>query len=116
MTESSIDPEYRVIEFERSDEAAGFIAALARQLSSPQAARGPDSGGAVEVFSRSGPDHVEVFLSGSAFAAAQRAFSPIPDSRAVSRNEIPVDRTLIIDGMNPVAMGIDDVAPRLQPE
>lgn len=115
MTDSSIDPEYRVIEFERSDEAVGFIAALSRQLSSPQSSRGPDSGGAVEVFSRSGPGHVEVFLSGPAFAAAERAFSPVPASRAVSRSEIPVDRTLIIDGMNPVAMGIDDVAPRLQP-
>lgn len=110
----SYDPDaYHAIAFTSPEEAAGFIAALSRKLGSPEASLDRESPGVVEVLARTTATAVEVYLSGPAFAAAHHAFSPLPESREINRNAIPLDRTLIIDGMNPVAMGMDDVAPRL---
>ncbi|HEX6628644.1 MAG TPA: GNAT family N-acetyltransferase [Gemmatimonadaceae bacterium] len=104
--------EFHVLEFEHHDEAAAFVAALSRILSSPSRAR--DDAQAVEVWARS-PVHkesVKLFLSDRALETAQGAFSPVPAHKTVSRQSLP-DECFLIIGDNVAAWGADEASARL---
>ena len=104
--------EFHVLEFEHHDEAAAFVAALSRVLSSPSHAGGGTE--AVEVWARS-PVHkesVKLFLSDRALETAQAAFSPVPAHKTVSRQSLP-DECFLIIGDNVAAWGADEASARL---
>ena len=102
---------FHVLEFDHHDEAAAFVAALSRFVSSPARAGDP---GSVEVWARS-PVHresVKLFLSDRALDAAQTAFSPVPHHKTVSRQALP-DECFLIIGDNTKAWGADEASARL---
>lgn len=101
---------FHVLEFEHHDEAAAFVAALSRFISSPGVV-GDES---VEVWARS-PVHresVKLFLNDRAFNAAQAAFSPVPSHKTVSRQALP-DECFLIIGDDTTAWGTDEASARL---
>jgi hypothetical protein len=103
--------EFHVLEFEHHDEAAAFVAALSRYLSSPANVGQQKSS---EVWARS-PVHresVKLFLSDGALAAATAAFSPLPSHKIVSRQSLP-DESFLIIGDNTAAWGADEASARL---
>jgi GNAT superfamily N-acetyltransferase len=109
-TQKKSDP-FHVLEFDHHDEAAAFVAALSRFVSSPASAREAES---VEVWARS-PVHresVKLFLNDRALDAAQAAFSPVPEHKTVSRQALPGECFLII-GDNTTTWGADEASARL---
>ncbi len=103
--------EFHVLEFEHHDEAAAFVAALSRFVSSPS---GRADGDSLEVWARS-PVHresVKLFLNQRALDAAQAAFSPLPSHKTVSRQALP-DECFLIIGDNTAAWGADEASARL---
>lgn len=103
--------EFHVLEFEHHDEAAAFVAALSRILSSPSHS---EDRAAVEVWARS-PVHkesVKLFLSDGALETAQSAFSPVPAHKTVSRQSLP-DECFLIIGDNVAAWGAEEASARL---
>jgi GNAT superfamily N-acetyltransferase len=104
--------EFHVLEFDHHDEAASFVAALSRYVSSP--AHTSDEKEALEVWARS-PVHreaVKLFLNDGALAAAQAAFAPVPSHKTVSRQSLP-DESFLIIGDNTAAWGADEASARL---
>lgn len=103
---------FHVLEFEHHDEAAAFVAALSRFVTSPAAAGAEKD--ALEVWARS-PVHresVKLFLNDRALDAAQAAFSPLPSHKTVSRQALP-DECFLIIGDNIAAWGADEASARL---
>ena len=104
--------EFHVLEFEHHDEAAAFVAALSRVLSSPS--HPADDTEEVEVWARS-PVHkesVKLFLSDGALETAQAAFAPVPAHKTVSRQALP-DECFLIIGDNVSAWGAAEASARL---
>ena len=104
--------EFHVLEFEHHDEAAAFVAALSRFVSSPAHDRVEKE--PLEVWARS-PVHresVKLFLSDGALAAANAAFSPLPSHKTISRQSLP-DESFLIIGDNTAAWGTDEASARL---
>jgi|SRR5690242_2062953 GNAT superfamily N-acetyltransferase len=102
---------FHVLEFDHHDEAAAFVAALSRFVSSPASATESEP---VEVWARS-PVHresVKLFLNDRALDAAQAAFSPVPSHKTVSRQALP-DECFLIIGDNTAAWGADEASARL---
>ncbi len=103
---------FHVLEFEHHDEAAAFVAALSRFVSSPSGAG--DFRESVEVWARS-PVHresVKLFPNDRALDAAQSAFAPVPSHKIVSRQALP-DECFLIIGDNTAAWGADEASARL---
>lgn len=102
---------FHVLEFDHHDEAAAFVAALSRFVSSPGSAGDPES---AEVWARS-PVHresVKLFLNDRALDAAQAAFSPVPSHKSVTRQALP-DECFLIIGDNTAAWGAAEASARL---
>ena len=68
----------RVVEYRNSDEAAAFITARSRFLSSRIGVGHRDTSIPVEVLAHVAADSVTMYSSESAAGAAIRAFSPVP--------------------------------------
>jgi hypothetical protein len=115
MSSASLDREYHLIEFARTVEAAAFIAALSRVLSSPAGAPWMRSSEPVEVWSHrpDGSDTVEVYLSGPAVGAARAAFAPVPVSSIRRGDALPASCDLVIGGGRTPAWGLADAERRL---
>lgn len=106
--------EFHVLEFEHHDEAAAFVAALSRFVSSPGHAPGAEE--TLEVWARSpaNRESVKLFLSDRALAAAQAAFSPVPTHKTVTRQSLP-DESFLIIGDDTAAWGAEEASARLTP-
>jgi GNAT superfamily N-acetyltransferase len=106
--------EFHVLEFEHHDEAAAFVAALSRFVSSPQ--HPSDSAESMEVWARSptNRESVRLFLSDRALAAAEAVFSAVPSHKTVARQALP-DESFLIIGDNTGAWGAEEASARLTP-
>ena len=88
----------RVVEYRNSDEAAAFIAALSRVLSSPIGVGHLDTSIPVEVLAHVAADSVTVYSSESAADAANRAFSPVPFVATIAREALPLTTIAVVTG------------------
>jgi hypothetical protein len=105
---------YHLVEFDRTVEAAAFVAALARVLNSPRGASfvtRPESLEVRSLAARPG-GAVGLYLSDAAFEAATAAFDPLPAASTLQRDALPADCVMIIQG-RPSAWGIADAERRL---
>jgi hypothetical protein len=107
--------DHRVVDFARVDEAAAFIAALARYVASPQGEPFQKEGERIEVSALLDlvTARVAVFVSASAWRAATAAFKSLPPSTTRARAELPADRMRLIDGRSVKPMGFEEVRRRL---
>ena len=71
----------------------------------------------IEVWARSpvASEGVLLFLSGTALAAAESAFSPVPVARTIKREALPDECFLIIEGGVTPAWGAAEASARLSP-
>jgi len=123
MSPKSRPQEFHVMEFAHHDEGAAFVAALSRFLDSPKAnisfvgTASPRGRSEVEVWARSAvrAEGVRLFLSDKALEAARSVFSPIHTSKTVSRESLPDDSFLIIEGGVTPAWGATEASARLSP-
>jgi len=113
MPAPSFDREFHVLEFDRTNEAAAFVAALSRFLNSPVGSTYlgyPDSVQVWSHMSTAGSDKfVEVFLSPDALDAASAAFAPVLVSGRRRGSELPAGCALVIGGEHTPARGIEEV-------
>ena len=98
--------EFHIMRFERSVEAAAFIAALTRFIHSPACSALSLSTDTIKVWGCSGDEAqaTELYLSSAARAASEAAFSPVPPLTASS--ELPPTVRLIIDGCSTPPLGL----------
>jgi hypothetical protein len=103
---------FHVVEFDRREEAAAFVAALSRVLNSP---RGDAyASRAVEVWvDTPSTASVRLFLSTAALDAAEAAFSPVRVGDSVSRESASRGHRLIIDGGVTPAWGLAEAESQL---
>jgi hypothetical protein len=109
------DQEYHVLAFERTNEAAAFVAALARYLNSPAGAAFVKAPATVEVWSYSpSEEKIEVYLSEGALAAVAAVFTPVPVIAKRRGAALPKDCVMIIGGgQRPAAWGLAEAERRL---
>ncbi len=103
---------FHILEFDHHDEAAAFVAALSRFVSTPATSAAGEE--RVEVWARS-PVHresVKLFLNDRALEAARAAFSPVPSHKTVSRQALP-DECFLIIGDNTATWAADEASARL---
>jgi len=107
--------DHRVVDFERVDETATFIAALARYLASPQGATFQKEAERIEVSTVVDlvTQRVAVFVSARAWRAATAAFPSLPPAKTRGRADLPADRMRLIDGRSVKPMGFEEVRRRL---
>jgi len=107
--------DFHVMEFAHHDEAASFVAALSRFLDSPHAGVSDARRSPIEVWARSpvASEGVRLFLSETALDAARNAFSPVPIVRTVTREALPDESFLIIEGGVTPAWGSAEASARL---
>jgi hypothetical protein len=105
----------RVVDFARVDEAAAFIAALSRFLASPSGELFVKEGERIEVSSLLDlvTERVAVFVSASAWRAANAAFPSLPPTKTRARDDLPAERMRLIDGRSVKPMGFEEVRRRL---
>jgi hypothetical protein len=104
--------QFHVLEFDRRDEAAAFVAALSRVLNSPQG--DTYAAESVEVWADTGSTgRVRLFLSASALRAAEVAFPPVMVGDSVSSETASRGHRLIIRGGETPAWGIADAELQL---
>jgi hypothetical protein len=104
--------QFHIVDFNRRDEAAAFVAALSRVLSSPRG----DSYAAsrVEVWADvASTDRIRLFLSDGAFAIADSAFSPVPVTGTATGDPGAHGHRLIIKGGETPAWGLAEANLRL---
>jgi len=104
--------EFHVLEFDHHDQAASFVAALSRFVSSPLHKREEEQ--RLEVWARSPVrrESVKLFLSDGALAAAKAAFAPVPSHKTIERQSLP-DESFLIIGDNTLAWGAEEASARL---
>jgi hypothetical protein len=104
--------QFHVLEFDRREEAAAFVAALSRVLNSP---RGDIyAGELVEVWAdTASKEGVTLFLSEAALRATDAAFSPVRVSRRVSAESASRGHRLIIKGVETPAWGLAEAELQL---
>jgi hypothetical protein len=104
--------QFHVVEFDRREEAAAFVAALSRVLNSP---RGDTyAAQAVEVWADTGSrESIGLFLSDAALDAAESAFSPVRVGDSVSKESASRGSRLIIHGGVTAGWGIADAELQL---
>ena len=116
MTAPAAEQDYHVLAFERTNEAAAFVAALSRYLNSPPGAGFVSAPASVEVWSYSPPteERIEVYLSGGALAAVTAVFAPVPVIAVRRGAALPTDCVMIIGGdQRPAAWGLAEAERRL---
>lgn len=95
-------------------ELNGFIAALSRVLASPTY-RAPSVREAAEVWVERRSEHRSVaYLSEGAVHATRLAFGGTPTGPNVAPPEVPRAARLVLDGLCPRAMGLEEVERRLE--
>src|SRR3954463_2761305 len=103
--------EYHALRFDDAIEAAAYVAALSRFLSSPQGRAEQWGKSHVEVWrytSLSGkPAHV--FLNAAALSAASVAFGVPPIFEVLRKDQIPAGAMLVLDSRNVSPLGLNDV-------
>ena len=102
--------QYHLLVFERSEEAAAFVAALSRFLNSPQGSPYRLSSAAVEVWGHAAttPDRLEIYLSDCVLAAATAAFAPVPLAATQHTATLPPDSARILSVSQIPAWGLTD--------
>lgn len=95
--------------FDAVDEAAAFVAALTRQLSSPRTDL--TDAGPIDIAIALTLGGGAVYLSPDALVAAERAFGVTPPSRVLE--DRPRDSVLIVAARARAPLGRDDVLRRL---
>jgi len=100
---------FHAMQFDDLDEAAAFIAALSRQIAGQLSFRREGDTEVAAVVRGSG---AIVYLSGDAFAAAERAFGALPESRVTGRP--PATSTPVITSGALEPFGRDDVLRKLR--
>ena len=117
MPADSQPKKFHVLEFAHHDEAAAFVAALSRFLNSPKSGTGGSRQAKIEVWARSpvASEGVLLFLSDTALATAEKAFSLVPVARTVKRESLPDECFLIIEGGVTPAWGAAEASARLSP-
>lgn len=101
---------YHIIEFAEAAQAAAFLAAISRFLSSPSGARFRHGSGPLEVRClRRDTESTVVALGEEALQAASSAFAPVPIARTLRGTSRPVEFETIIDGSTEIpALGLTD--------
>jgi len=99
---------FHQISFESIDEAAAFVAALSRQVAGQLADLRADH---AEIAAAIRGSRADVFLSGDALAACERAFGAPPETHPAKR--LPTDSVVLVVSGAPEALGRDDVLARL---
>jgi hypothetical protein len=107
---------YHVLAFAHDEQAAAFVAALSRLLSSPQGNVHPARAGAVQVWwHRQGSEgSLLIFLSEAALQAASSGFAPLPVAGSLSGEVLPEGSALLFDGHERIpAWGLQEAQCRL---
>ena len=97
------------ITFDAVDEAAAFVAALTRQLSSPR--MDLTDAGPIDIAIAVTPAGGSVYLSPDALVAAERAFGATPPTRVLE--DRPGESVVIVAARARAPLGRDDVLRRL---
>jgi hypothetical protein len=107
-----LDSTYQAITFADKNEAAAFVAALARQLHSPRADLASFEEN-VEIAATTDASGTTLYLSDGAMRAFETAFASPPVSRPISGRDLPPDRVAVLVGTPNQPIGRDDVLVRL---
>lgn len=102
---------YHRIDFDTRVEAAAFVAALSRFVTSPQGTAGRDARLPVEIWAyrASSVDRITLYLSDSAVAATTRGFAFPPISESVVSPETIGSDGLLVLSPDSAALGRDEV-------
>lgn len=105
--------QFHVLEFDRRQEAAAFIAALSRFLYSPRAEA--HTAEDIEVWALALPsgDGVRLYLSDGSLAAAEAEFSPVRLGGTIRGEAMPTGSFLMIKGGETPALGAAEAELRL---
>jgi len=115
------DAEYHLLHYTDINEAAAFVAALSRFLSSPQGSTYFRPSAAAEVWSRvigsaDSIEHIEVYLNNSALAAALEAFGGFLGVVTLRGNLMPKDCVALIGAGGAEAWGLEEAQWHLMSE
>jgi hypothetical protein len=100
-------PLYHVLHFDRSAEAAAFVAALSRVAASPRLPSGTAPFDQVEIRAAPvGDGSVTVYLSDAALRTAQVVFSPVPVAGVCAAERLPAEARIVFDAASTGAMGV----------
>ena len=108
------DAPFHILDFDRPEEAAAFVAAFTRQLDAPRFQM-PDDRDLIEVSSITHKG-VTLYLSDLALEMTKTVFATPPATREITNADLPKGRTLLIAGPVKKPLGLDDVLPKLAPQ
>jgi hypothetical protein len=99
---------YHIIAFDRSVNAAAFVAALSRFINSPEGSSYQARPSAIEVWGHTlaNDEKVEIYLSDAALEAATARFAPVPVISSLGAHELPEDCLLIFGGREIPSLGL----------
>ncbi len=104
--------QFQVVEFDRRQEAAAFVAALSRVLNSPRGDTYVPR--AVEIWAdTTSADSVRLFLSNAAVEVAESVFAPVRVGGTVNKESASRGHRLIIEGGVTPAWGLDEAEAQL---
>ena len=108
-----LESTYHAITFADRDEAAAFVAALARQLHSPRSdlASWEED---VEISATSGTEGTTLYLSEGAMQAFTTAFAAPPGTRPIIGSDLPPERIPVLVGTSAEAIGLEEVVRRIE--
>jgi len=115
MSTPSAQRRYLAIAFDRTVEAAAFVAALSRFLNSPQGSTYMAQPEPVEVWSHTAAtgEGLAVYLSASALVAVTAVFAPLPVTETRLAPALPAGCVLLIGSDHTPSWGLVDVQGRL---
>jgi hypothetical protein len=107
--------QYHVVKFDDPSEAAAFVAALSRFLSSPRGTTETAASGVIEVWAPSAKtaEVEELYLSDGALSAAIAGFGQVPLAGVRRGDALSSDCGLMIGGDRPPAWGVDEATRHL---
>lgn len=113
MAIPTADAEYHLLKFIDIGEAAAFVAALSRFLSSPSGSKYFRPSAPAEVWSRVlGPaydiERVEVYMNASALGAVAETFLRPPATETLRGNQMPPDCISLIGAGGAEAWGLEE--------
>ena len=113
MAIPTADAEYHLLTYTDINEAAAFVAALSRFLSSPQGSKYFRPSAPAEVWSRVlGPaydiERIEVYLNASAVAAVTELFLRPPSFEKLRGSQMPLDCISLIGAGGAEAWGLEE--------
>jgi hypothetical protein len=99
---------YHIIVFDRSIDAAAFVAALSRFLNSPEGSSYHEHQRPMEVWGRppARGGTIKIYLSDAALEAALARFAPVPVGDVLGAQELPGDCMLILGGREIPSWGL----------